>query len=97
MEVGVVDKERLLDIVELAMIGAAFPCGFAPAGDVFCEAFRVLLDGREAVCRFSLVGPTSGPDWRAKPPMPPRRSSTMTGWMKRRLRRQGGSLVQQGQ
>lgn len=35
MEVGVVDKERLLDIVELAMIGAAFPCGFAPAGDVF--------------------------------------------------------------
>ena len=69
MEVGVVDKERLLDIVELAMIGAAFPCGFAPAGDVFCEAFRVLLDGREAVCRFGLVGPTSGPDWRAKPPI----------------------------
>lgn len=28
-----------------------------------------MLDGREAVCRFGLVGPTSGPDWRAKPPI----------------------------
>jgi hypothetical protein len=36
MELGVVDE---LDIVELAMIGAACPCGFAPlpipAGDTF--------------------------------------------------------------
>ena len=41
-----------LDIVELAMIGA----------------FWVLLEGRVAVCGFGLAGPTSGPDWRAKPP-----------------------------
>ena len=63
MEVADVDE---LDIVELAMIGAAFPCGFA--GDTFCGAFWVLLEGRVAVCGFGLAGPTSGPDWRAKPP-----------------------------
>ena len=71
MEVGVVDE---LDIVELAMIGAAFPCGFAPiptpAGDTFWGGFWVLLVDRGAAvcCTFGLAGPTSGPDWRAKPP-----------------------------
>ena len=65
MEVGVVEE---MDIVELAMIGAAFPCGLAPIPTPAGDTFWVLLEGRAAVCTFGLAGPTSGPDWRAKPP-----------------------------
>jgi len=63
---GDADKEeRLLDIVdELAMIGAAFPCGFA---DMLWEEFWAGLEDIWAVGRLGRPpGPTRG-CWRAKP------------------------------
>ena len=63
---GDADKEeRLLDIVdELAMIGAAFPCGLA---DMLWEEFWVGLEDIWAVGRLGRPPGLTRGCWRAKP------------------------------